>query len=332
MENVEEQILSYPHLSVDEQREVEAYVESNPKWAPLLRDVRALEGLAEGMRGALPSDAFLATYVVARHLHPDEVPPDLEEVFSRLEARIAEDDALRQQVEAARQRLEEAEAAIDPVAQFETLTGRALDAEGKTVEADTSETTGRRASAPSILDVLLNLPVLLRRGAVAVVLLVGLYGVLYATSIATQSTVDRLAAVEVSDQLLDSYTPDDTRGGISKTDTLSVDERYLEALTVLRTARTSTLGLFPRYDAEKLDRAERLLTQVVEDVEPQSFLALEARFYLGKVALAQEDVSTARRHLQMVVEHGGRQAGKAQKILTTLQRESLTSGPSSESE
>ena len=38
--NVEEQILAYPHLSREKRQEVEAYVEQNPAWAALLKDVR----------------------------------------------------------------------------------------------------------------------------------------------------------------------------------------------------------------------------------------------------------------------------------------------------
>lgn len=331
MDDVEEKILSYPHLSVEEQREIEAYVESNPEWAPLLQDVRSLEAFAADVQEDLPSNALLATYVLVQHLHPEgvrEVPSTLQTAFSRLESKLEEDEALRREADAIRRRLKEVEAAVDPVAHFEELTGRALDEGSEAVGAETaeSELQDDRTSAPSVLGVFLNLPLLLRRAAVGAVLLVGLYGGLYATSVATQSTLDRLAAVDVSDQVIDSYAATETRSVTPKPDTLSVDDLYLEALSTLRVARTSTLGLFPRYDAEKLDQSQQLLKRVLAQVEPGSFLALEAHFYLGKVALAQGDVEAARSHFKTVVKREGRKMDEAHEILTTLQREGAGQG------
>lgn len=322
MNDVEEQILSYPHLSVEEQREVEAYVESNPEWAPLLQDIRSIEHLAGRTQEDLPSDALLATYVTVQHLHPEGVPSRLQDALSDLEARIEEDEALRQDVNAARRRLQEAEAAVEPVSHFESLTDHTLDAEAAPEPAAQPESAeAQEAAAPSLLDVFLNLPVLLRRGAVAAVLLVGLYGGLYVVSSALQSPLDRLAAVKVSSQVVDNYADTNLRSPVPESDTTSVDEQYLEALSTLREARTSTLGLFPRFDQEALAQAEQDLNRVLEQVEPGSFLALEARFYLGKISLAQEEVNTARRHFKAVAKGEGRQSKEAYDILKTLQQE-----------
>lgn len=321
MDDVEEQILSYPHLSVEEKREVEAYVESNPEWAPLLQDVRSIERLAGRTQEDLPSDALLATYVTVQHLRPEAVPPRLQDAFSDLEARIEEDETLRRSVDAARRRIQEAEAAVDPVSHFESLTDHTLDAEAASEPAAEPESSEARATTPSLLDVFLNVPVLLRRGAVAAAVAVGLYGGLYGVSSALQSPLDRLAAVEVSSQVVDNYAETNLRTPVPEADTASVDEQYLEALSTLREARTSTLGLFPRYDQEALARAEQDLNRVLERVESGSFLALEARFYLGKISLAQEEVETARRHFKAVVKREGRQAEEAYDILKTLQQE-----------
>lgn len=322
MDDVEKQILSYPHLSVEKQREVEAYVESNPKWASLLRDVRSIEGLTPKESAELPSDALLATYVTVTYIHPETLPPRLQDAFSNLEARIEEDESLRRKVEAARRRVREAEAAVDPVSHFESLTGHTLDAETSPEPAPEPASLEAEAEAsPSLLDVVLGLPALLRRGTVAAVVLVGIYGGLYGVSSVLQSPLDRLAAVEVSSQVVDSYAETNLRSPTPTADTLSVDEQYLEALSILRNARTSTLGLFPRYDDEALTRAEQTLNQVLERVDPESFLALETHFYLGKVSLAQEEVPAARRHFKTVVEQEGRRTNEAYQILKTLQQE-----------
>lgn len=325
MDEVEEKILSYPHLSIEQRREIENYVESNPEWVPLLRDVRALERLASDVQEELPSDALLASYVVAQYLHPDEVSPTLQSAFSRLEAQIEDDEALRRRVNAARRRLRETEADIDPVAHFERLTGHALEVESETegIEVPEPEPQDAWMSLSSVVAVFRDLPLLVRRTAVAMILLVGVYGGLYGVSIATQSPLDRLAAVEVSDQVIEKYAETRTRDAAPDSDTLSVDDRYLEALSTLQAAQTSVLGLFSRYNTEELNKSRRSFKQVLERVEPGSFLALETRFYLGKIALAQERVDAARRHFKTVVKRNGRNRDEAFEILKTIQQERL---------
>lgn len=326
MNDVEDQILAYPNLSVEKQREIEAYVESNPKWAPLLRDVRALEGLPAGPRSELPSDPRLATYVTVQHLHPDAVPAGLRGAFSALEDQIERDADLRREVDAARRRMKKAEAAVDPVAHFEALTDHNVEpapesaSSAGAVEQET-ETNRSEPASPSGIEVFLNLPGFVRAGMVAVVVLMVAYGGLYGVSRATQSPLDRLAAMEVSAQVVNSYTGTNLRSATPSSDTLSVDQQYLDALSSLRTARVSTLGLFPRYDSEKLAGAKQHLTQVLGQVDSSSFLALESHFYLGKIALAQREVPTAQRHLKVVVRKGGRRADEAYDILRALQRE-----------
>lgn len=333
MDRIEEQILSYPHLSADDQREVETYVESNPEWAPLLRDVRAIESLLSDVRVSdadTPADRLVTTYVLVEALHPDEVPPVLDKALAGLRTRIEEDPALQERVEVVRRRLEEAEAAVDPVAQFEELTGRALEpsTEGASARASDRSRSRNRGRAQDgggstwiLLDRLLHLSRAARWAGAVAALLAGTYLTLFMASELSQSPVDRLATVDVSDEVVSAYSATDTRSVVPRRDTLSVDNLYLEALSVLREAHTSTLGLFPTYDEGKLAEAERLLTDVLERTEEGSFLALEAQFYLGKAYLAQRRIDAARSRFQIVVEREGRQAGEAREILEALEEE-----------
>ena len=329
MNDVEEQILSYPHLSREKQRDIETYVEQNPEWAPLLNDIRSVESLASHESTGPLSDPLLATYVMVRHLDRGETrSARLREAFARFEARIAEDGALRREVEAAERRLRETEAAVDPVSHFEALTEHDLEVEE---EADAPDAAGAEpgsssAASSSWWDVIGELPRGVPRGVAVAVVLVALYGGLYGISLTTQSTLDRLAAMEVSDQVVDNYASARMRSAAPEASS-SADERYLEALSILETARISTLGLFPRYNADRLDQAQQRLGQVLEEAEPNSFLALEAHFYLGKIALAQENVDAARTHFKTVVQREGRQTQEAYEILKTLQQE--YSGPQS---
>jgi len=338
MQHVEEQILSYPHLSTERQREIETYVEDHPEWASLLRDVRSIESLVRAEGEKARSDALLATYVVVQRLHPEDVPPGLEKVFERLEQREETEPEFQERAEAARERLTTAEAAVDPVAHFEALTGHSLepDAERASASAEatttTRESTSEREPTPSpiaLLDELLRLPLAVRWGGAAIALLLGAYVVLFAASEASQSTLDRLAAVDVSNQVVDNYASTATRSAVPSQDTMTADQLYVDALSAVRDARTSTLGLFPSYDAEKLDRAEQLLTQVLDRTEAGSFLALETQFYLGKVRLAKGQVEAARANFRTVAEQEGRLAAEARSILEALRDEISEDGADS---
>ncbi len=325
MNDVEEQILSYPHLSREKQRDIEAYVERNPEWAPFLDDIRSVEGLASRVSTGLPSDPLLATYVMVIHLDFEETrSPRLREAFARFEARIAEDGALQREVEAAERRLKKTEAVVDPVSHFEALTEHDLgveeEAHARAPDTAGSEPAPSSAASSSWWDVIGGLPRGVPRGVAVAVVLVGLYGGLYGISLSTQSTLDRLAAMEVSDQVVDNYASARMRSAAPEASS-AADERYLEALSILEKARISTVGLFPRYDTDRLDRAQKHLGAVLEKAEPSSFLALEAHFYLGKIALAQENVDAARTHFKTVVRREGRQTQEAYEILKTLQQE-----------
>ena len=332
MDDVEEQILSYPQLPEVEKQAVEAYVEDHPEWAPLLRDVRALESAARNANvdPTAVDNPLLGAYVVARHLESDVEASALADLFEILERRMDDDDALRERVDAARRRLRRAEADIDPVSQFEDLTGRTLSPEAESAPADapTAEAPAAdRDPAPpstSLVDRVMALPLAVRGVGAVAVLLLGTYAVLFAASTASQSTLDRLAAVDVSDQMVESYYSTNTRSATpSTTDTTQAGPLYLEALGTLRGARTSTLGLFPTYDTEALEQAEARLKRVLERTEQDSFLALQAQFYLGKTYLAQGDVDAARPRFERVAEHGGLRAEEARRILGVLKEEEI---------
>ncbi|WP_103020850.1 hypothetical protein [Salinibacter altiplanensis] len=325
MDDIEKQILSYPHLPQETQQDIEAYVEQNPEWASLLRDVRSVEGLSANVSAGLPSDTLLATYVMVRYLeHDEDMSARVQKAFGRLEARIQEDDELRREVEAAERRLREAEAAVDPVSHFEALTEHELAAQ-ETLDPAARDAAGSDHGTSSLptgswWDVFEGLPWLVPRGVAVAVILVGLYGGLYGISLTTQSTLDRLAAVEVSEQVADNYASARMRSAPPEASSVA-DEHYLEALSILEDARISTLGLFARYNTDRLGQAQQRLGHVLEETEPNSFLALEAHFYLGKIALAQRNVEAARTHFKTVVQREGRQTQEAHEILKALQRE-----------
>lgn len=165
------------------------------------------------------------------------------------------------------------------------------------------------------------------RWAVAALLLFTLgYGVLFGISRATEPPLLAMAAMEVDNNMLETY-PLRTRGETAAP--TSTDKLYLEALRYLKDARESTLGLFPSYDATALQEAETRLAKVVDRTDPNSFLWGEALFYLGKINLAQEDVPTARQALKQVAQSDGRHADAAYDLLVQLQEVDPSSDPAS---
>lgn len=335
MENIEEQILSYPHLSAEKKREVEAYVEAHPQWASLLRSVRALEQAGEENGTSASVRRVVRAFVVAHHV--EDAPAD--GVEDHLRPVLPETDEMEALVDAIQRRLRKAEAEIDPVSQFESLTGRSLTEEASPSESSVSSTDAsspasstsaspsREDSRPSssVLTRLLDLPMVAQGAGAVLVLFLATYAILFAASWASQSPLDRMATVNVSGQMVESYYSTTTRGAAtSRTDDESAPSIYLQALSTLRHAHTSTLGLFPHYKPDSLRKAKTGLKRVLDRTEKGSFLALEAHFYLGKVHLAQRDLAKARGCFRIVVEGEGRRAEDARRILQALDAQSGT--------
>lgn len=331
MDSPESRILAYPHLPSDEQREVERFVDDHPEWTSLLHDVRALEALAQEVRRVRdvpPGDEVLATYAMAHLLYADTVPSTLRTSFEHIEARMDEDDALRDRYEDIEAHLEALDAAFDPHTHFERLTGHAAEAPAPATETDEStDPSTSTANEPSVsygtaIDRVATwlFAGVGRRAVAALTVLVLTYAALFVGGRWTQDPLDRLASLDVDPAVLDNYQVR-TRSAVPAPGSTSVDGLYLDALRTLTEARITTLGLFPRYDSDVLQRAETRLATVVQRAEDGSFLQLEALYYLGNVHLAQGNVDRGREALKVVVKQEGRRAGESYQILRQLQEE-----------
>ena len=199
-------------------------------------------------------------------------------------------------------------------------------------DADERRTPGGRLWRPAAW------PKAVRYAGAAVLAVVVLYGTLRAASRFSQSQMERLASVEGERLRVEGYTGGGGGGGLrlrgggaaspsASADSSSLDQRYLRALRTLRAARSTTLGLLPRYDAEGLRRAERRLEAVVADAEAGSFLQLEALFFLGKARLGLGNKAGATRALRRVAADGGRLTPEAQDLLRTLYEDAAYDGP-----
>lgn len=328
MEYIERKILHFGTLSIKEQQELEDYVAAHPEWQSLLAEVKALEAIRGEVAHLLKgNEEALAYYAIAKRTALG-ASSSLQQVFEQVEDRLATDPDLQARYETMSQRLDEVAAALDPAAQFEALSGFQLSPSNDVVADEDAEaavplpTSPRsfRASIQAVMARIRVLPRAIRWAAATAVLVAVLYIGLYGISRALQSDIDRLALVDLSETEIQGYQLT-TRGTPRGEGASSNDTRYLQALQTLRDARTSTLGLFPRYDQEQLAQAEQLLQQVVESEEEGSFLQVEASFFLGKVCLAQGNVEAARTHFRDVAARQGRRAEEAVDILTVLQEQ-----------
>ena len=321
MDNIESKILQFGSLSPEEQRDVEAYVEEHAEWRAFLDEVKALEAMRRDMPFLLRiDDEALAYYTVATHSELG-ASAALHRVFEDVEARLSTDAELQERYQSLVRRLDEFADALDPSAQFEALSGFRIedDMEAANQSAATGDQPTTHAPDSSGTARIFSLPRAVQWAAAAVVLMALLYGGLYGVSSVMQSEVEQLALVDLSETQIQGYQPT-TRGAPATGDAASTDALYLEALRTLRDARVSVLGLFPRYDQDRLARAEELLQQVIERESSRSFLQVEAYFFLGKVHLAQGKIEAARSNFQTVAICEGRRSPEATEILTKLQQ------------
>lgn len=303
------------------------------------------EDLHEDLHEDAPGDPVLAWYVVARYLDTRPLDPELRDAFDEVEARIGNDPAVARRAARYRRRIERAVAAVHPVSHFAALAAEndAADASPQTdpdpalaavpnASSDTPSSTSSAADdsgtfpndenrspdgLPGPLSAWARVPKALQFGLAAFAVAVMLYGSLLGLSTFTTSPVQELSAVEDSETAIEGYQS--SPEPIDDVDAATPDELFLRALSLIREARTTTLGLFPQYDRGDLSRAHNLLDQVLSRDGTGDFLRREAFFFRAKTRLALGEVEAARSDFKTVAQLDSRRAREAVSILKQLQ-------------
>ena len=342
MDDIELKLLNYDALSSTERAEAEAHLAAHPEASALVDEGRALRGLLEQAARAgadVPDAEAVAQYVAAQHMAHQPLPPDLAALGERVEAAFAAHPEVERHYSIMRDRLYALTAeAESPRAQFERLTGTRLKSnrlrsrrltdgprENDLPDDELAEVPPVRPAQPApdrrpqswraTVRASTSVPFLhryspARLALAASVLLAMLYGGLFLAGGAAQTKLQRLANL---DDVPAAYEGLRLRGMDGAMDPTA--ERYAAALDHLNAARSTTLGLFPRYDAARLDTTLHLLHEVTEFDEPSGALGLEAWFLIGKVLLHQGAVEPAREAFLIVVERQGPSAPDAQRLL-----------------
>ena len=217
-----------------------------------------------------------------------------------LAARIARDPVLRAEAARIGARLDAVAAASeDPVAQFERLSGHTL-APPRAARPRAAD----RAAAPVASSRVSRLR-LVRGLAVAASVCLVAYAGLFAASGARLSEPARVADLDAAL----AYRAPTLRGGGDPGAPLA------EAIGGLAAARRSTLGLFPRYDADGLDAAAGELARVAEAADAGSGVQQEALLTLARVRIHQGRYADAAAPLRRLVALGDYAAPEARRLL-----------------
>ncbi len=318
MTSTELNLLLYDDLPTAERAEADAYLTEHPEAADLRDEGRRLRALtaAAADRGSTLTPEALADYLATRL---DPIPSRrARELEQRVRAATATDPELARAYGRLQDRLSEIEDALPPFGEhLEALTGRSLpEAPAQPLGFAGRPRAADREAVPRMRRVRFA-----RLAVAASLLCAVLYGALFAAGEMGRPLSHELAAL---DDLPKTYRAFAVRGESGTPD--PVADRYAEALATLDEGRSSTLGLFPRYDPAALDTALRLLEEAAERGEPHSALVLEARYLTGRIHLYRGELDAAEAALREVVEEGGPSAPHAQELLeeVELNRAELT--------
>lgn len=312
MTRMDDKIGRYPELSPEERREVVEYVRQHPDLEPALVAIRRLDAALRAGRQFQedpPTDEVLAFVVVMGDVDAKRMPPVLAEAVQRVRDRIGDDADARARYRRMIARRDALESQVGLPADLASLAGGGR---GDALSGSPGRPASKRSNG--------------RRRAVRVVLgLAAAYMLLFAAGLFSRPSHERLATFTPAELTLEGY--ERVRGEGAEAPSESTPDApsdavgaYLAALEQLKGAERSILGLFPRYDDDRLSRAATALRSVMQMEPEASFLFSEAAFLLGKTELARGNVSAARAELRRVASSGGRHAAEASRLVAAVEQ------------
>jgi hypothetical protein len=305
MKDARKQIDNLPWLSVEERAALEAFVLANPSLKPALDQAiaNAMTGRINVLSDPHPRDEDIAFFIALRDYsrsHP--LPHGLRPAHERFAGRLAGDAELRRRTDEIEAKMRSVSGAVDPVAHFERLTGRRLSA--PQAHRGRAEDRGPKPARPRP-----------KWPFVTAATLVVAYVAVFAAGQLGRSDLDRLAAVDPGEV---AYYRFATRG--ESVPELPAEQQLVGAIETLAAARTSTLGLFPRFDSDRARAALSVLERLVATETEDDALRSDAYFYLGRARLMLDDHAGAETALSFAIEHEGRRATEAAALLALVRR------------
>lgn len=338
MENIERHLLNYDDLPASERVAVDTYLDTHPEAEAMIAEGRAVRALLEDAARAgaeVPDAESLARYLASQYASGSHhLPADLAALGERIEAALEEHPELERRYAMMQDRLRKlTQGGESPRAQFERLTGHPLGQEPEAAgngalhglaslptpatsapEPQRERSRSWRTSVTDRAAVPLVRRISFPQLAFAASLFVAmLYGGLFLASQSSGTYYERLAGLRDVPAEFEGLRLRGVDGEVNP-----VIDRYAEGLETLHGARSTTLGLFPSYDPDELNRATTLLEEAAALGEPDDPIVLEAWFVIGKIRLYQGDNEAARQAFQTVVDQQGPSAPDAQRLLDAL--------------
>ncbi|MFN3596195.1 MAG: hypothetical protein ACK41D_02880 [Rubricoccaceae bacterium] len=310
MSNPLQLLEDYPALTRAERAEADRVLAARPDLADAYAEARALAALlddvASGADAGLHGDAL--TEHVAETMAGRPGNPALAQA-------LAHDAALRAEADARREALLRLDAAEDPIARFERLTGRtpgslaAPPAGARAVPPACAQRKPRPAETrPAITrGRARRTPGWLRLASLAVVACALAWSAL---AVASRAALPERARVADLGDVAGYALP--TLRGDSPEDALM---RYHALAAEVAAARRTTLGLFPRYDAEALAPLEGRMAALAAEAPAGSDAQQEAGLAAARIALYLGRDDAARRHTEALVATGGYRSPVARRLL-----------------
>ncbi len=282
---------AYPTLSPPERAAADLRLRDLPEWAEAYAEARRLAALVDAATAPPDADDVARATVGRRMGRALAAFPDMAAETDRVEARLRELEA----------------GVEDPIARFERLTGSTLP-EAPALGGDSLPGRARLDRSPAA-------PARRRapRWVAAVAAVTVAYAVVLAVS--TAAVPERARVAGLSE--IETVTPPVLRGP----DRAADSEQLARALGAVRDARRSTHGLFPHYDAARLDAAADSLATVARQADPTSWVSQEARLAWGRVLVYRGRDAEAARVLGGLVEQGSYRGSAARRLLDALRDE-----------
>jgi anti-sigma factor RsiW len=291
MKAFEEKYFMYSRLDPEGRRAVDEHLEAYPEERRRFDELQALGELSARLEKALSepvTDDMLAYFITRRAVSPPRSDAMLRAVFRRIEQMIEDDPEVMERFRRMQDRFDRiAEASQVSRRHLDELRRRSPDAPDKP-----GGDTNAIRSGPVVS--LRRLGGTLRMAAMAVFLMGAAYGILYLVGDATRPVAERIARLE-------QHAGDSMQFVRANTATGPSEERlYESAVGDITRARQTVLGLFPRYDHDRLLNARQTLGVVIERTEAGTFLNQQALYLKGKISLVLGDTEAARIAFQQV--------------------------------
>lgn len=323
MPRLRKKLLAFKDLNRQEQLELVEYLIAFPETFALV-DAESLAAIflqTPDLPSNDPATRAALAYVATYHYWSSHPPAGkVLALFTQVKAQLRERADLRAEFEAIEARALNLNAMQTPGAPVDSGTDHQQhpDASEEPERPDRLPRRRARAASSYLRWLRFDLPAtpssrMLGGGLAVIAGLLVLYGILAIADRATRSELYHLAYEEAS--IFPSSGS--VRSGVNGSQQIA-EQLLTDAVREVISSRRTVLGLFPRYDKERLQWAKEALRQVVRSEQANPWLRSEAGFLLGAVLIADGNLEEAECVLSEVAQGTSDRAEQAAAIIREI--------------